>query len=147
MEIIMSKKITIGQIADFVEMNTDYYACSGFLTESIVKYAEYAVRKKYEDDDHDEEAGLLMAACLNLAFIYSLSPSGKSFLSYVKKEGLLASDLEGLIIYLAVKRAKAEYRLKPDEETEYLMDALDATVRVYIQKIDSKEVNVSEEEK
>lgn len=143
----MSKIITIDKLADFVEMNTDNFACSGYLTESIVKYAEYAVRMRCEDDDHDEEAGLLMAACLNLAFIYSRSSGGKSFLSYVKKEGLLASDLEGLIINLAVKLAKAEYRQKTYEETEYLMDALDATVRVYIRKKDSEEDDDSEEEK
>ena len=142
----MSKKITIDQLADFVEMNTDNFACSGFLTESIVKYAECAVRMKYEDEDHDEEAGLLMAACVNYAFIYSLTSCGKSFISYVKKEGLLGSDLEGLIINLAVKLSQAEFKQKPCEETEPLMDALDSTVRAYILKIDSEEDDESEEE-
>lgn len=143
----MSKRITINQLADFVEMNTDNYVCSGYLTESIVKYAECAARMKYKDDDHDEEAGLLMAACLNCAFIFSLSSGGKSYISFIEKKGLLASDLEGLIINLAVKLSQAEFKQKPCEETEPLMDALDSTVRAYILKIDSEEVNDSEEEK
>ena len=143
----MSKKITIDKLADFVEMNTDNYACSGFLTESIVKYAEHAVRMKYMDDEHDEEAGLLMAACLNCAFIYSLSSCGKSYLSHVKKVGIEASDLEGLIIYLAVKVAQADFKEMFCKETESLMKALEAAVRVYIRKIDSEEDDDGEDEK
>lgn len=140
------KKKCINQIADFFGMITDNYAFTGPLAESIVDYAEQAVRIKYEDDDYaDYKAGLLMAAVINYAFIFSCSEPGKSFKSYVKRERLTAEDLERLIINMAIKLAEAEFKQKPQEDRKFYMNALETTVRVYISKKDSKEEE--EEEK
>ena len=142
----LKMNINIEQIADFIEMNTDSYACTGFLTESIVAYAELSVRKKCEDDDFaDYESSLLMAAAINYAFIFSCSEPGKYFKSYVKKEGLTAYDLEGLIINMAIKLAEAEFKQKPQEDRKFYMNALETTVRVYISKKDSKEEEEEEQ--
>ena len=141
----MKNNISVKQIVDFIEMNTSTYACAGYLTESIISYAEMAVRKKYEDDDHDEEAGFLMAAAINYAFIHNLVERGQSFISLIEKEDKEKmymdniENIEALIIYYATKVAEAEFEHKPYEERDAYLDSLDSTVRIYIYIKDSKE--------
>lgn len=136
--------ITVEQIVDFIEMNTSTYAWCDYLTESIISYAEMAVRKKYEDDDHDEEAGLLMAAAINYAFLHSLVDRDQSFISLIEKEDIAQmytdiESIESLIIYYATKVAEAEFEHSPYEERDAYLDSLDYTVRFYIHVKDSKE--------
>ncbi len=133
----MKQNISFEKIYDFIERNTEEYAmCDGCdcLSSAVVTYAEYAVRKKYEGND--EEAGLLMAAALNYAFLSSFDRAARFYRDEVKLEDLNERDL---ILHYALKLVEALFEDKPYEESKKYQDLLVDSVSDYILSKDAEE--------
>lgn len=133
----MIKNFDFERFYDFVERNTEDYSFSdgcGSIEEDVVRYAEYAVRKKH--DGEDEEAGLYMAAALNLALMLSFTRCGQYYLNEAKPEEL---NEEALIDHYALKLVEAEYTDKPYEEQKKIRKSLVDTVTNYIITKDAEE--------
>ena len=133
----MKQNVSFDELFDFIERNTEEYAlCDGCacLSSAVVTYAEYAVRKKYEGND--EEAGLLMAAALNYAFLSSFDRAAEFLRNEVKPEEL---DAKGWILHYALKLVEALFEDKPYEESKKYQDLLVDSVSDYILTKDAEE--------
>lgn len=132
----MKNHVSFKEIVDFVEHNTeDYTFClCDYLYSSVVTYAEYAVRKKYEGND--TEAGLFMAAALNYAFLSSFDRSAQFYRDEASLEEL---DERELVIHYALKLVEALFEDKPYEESKKYQDALVDAVSDYILSKDAED--------
>ena len=114
---------------DFIENTISNYSvgeCDDMFS-AIVSYAEYAERRK--DEGKDVEAGLLMAAALTTAHLFSLIPAGQYYRSEMKEENM---DIKAMIVHIALKLAEVRFKDGSYEECSKYHKALDYVVSNYI---------------